>query len=588
MAALFVLVICGCVLMGSCFVTCAVLADNKQRCGMARPCAYVGGFALLWSVPSLLWTFYSPASLCGSTLSKPDTPPTIGVWKCYWCTHPCRESEIVNASTIEDVQRLVARHTKVRVIGTGHATNALYCNGGVLLSLRNICFVSDPQTQENVTTVKVGAGCPIWYVQERLVVHGLHLQGYGAINDQQVGGSIMTALHGAHSSYSFADQLQAVTAVLADGNVHRFDRNNDTFYAWPSSLGTLGVVVDATFQVFPIRVLACNHSTATPERMHALLRDERLDAFRAVTVFPETDFRVTACVLTDLDWRDFTHLFGDAGVETHPSLYQHIGLPLSYLVSNAVPAAQYMQLLATADATTTMLTTAGRSGATYNPFFDQEYSVPLSECRSAIDLLRKHAAHSKHSVIVRKVLANPFWLSWAYRKDVCAIGTSFVDYGKWDAYALHIAYRRNVEREILRRNGSAHPGKLWVSDTSFWSTVQINKFETYRASLDPADKFQNSYTKQLLLQGVRDAPALPPEIQYRMRAWKVAAWFASVVTALSGFVALGCCAYRQTKRCAARNTAANVMTERIHVSSADTTHVGIRQKERSLFLKHRK
>ena len=221
----------------------------------------------LWTVPLLLWIFSSPSSLCHDAFEQ-LIPVNRLPWKCYWCTKPCEQSLLLFPTNISDLQKYVISNSKIRVIGTGHSTNSLYCNKAVLISLTKMCFINTPRITNDLISVKVGSGCQIYHVQKELSRRGLHLRGFGAISDQQIGGSIMTSLHGIKSSYSFADHMQAMTAVLANGDLYKLTKKNETLNAWPSSLGTLGIIVDVTFEVFPIQVMSCNFSYVDIESVH--------------------------------------------------------------------------------------------------------------------------------------------------------------------------------------------------------------------------------------------------------------------------------------------------------------------------------
>lgn len=583
---LFVLTFYVCAFVASCS-TCFIVDNLKSKNGRCRSCAYVGFFFVLWTAPLVLWVGYSPTSLCGTGILHARHPQTTDAWKCFWCTHPCHDSEIVHTKTIEDVQRVVATYPQLRVIGTGHATNSLYCNGAILLSLEDMCFVDAPEVGESMTTVRVGAGCPIWYVQQHLSTHGYYLKGFGSINEQQVGGSVMTSLHGDSSFFSFSDQMQAFTAILADGNIHELNRGNSTFYAWPSSLGMLGVLVELTFEVFPIRVMACLTRTLSAADMQDRLQDSVV-AFSANTMFPEPTFGVKACTITDDDWKDHRDLFKHDDDSTQIALYETFGLSMLYMFSDILPFLRHVLSPTREPERTLRLTTAGRSRGFYNPFFDQEYSVAISECRATIEVLRTYAADSKYSVIIRKVHASPFWLSWAYEKDICTIGTSFVDYGELNAHSNHLEYRQRAEREILRRGGSAHAGKLWVSsETSFWNTAQITRFKAYRDTLDPGGKFLNSYTRQLLQQGRRDNPALPRELHTRTVVWKTFAWLALTITIVVGMITMLCSVHRRV--CSGRY-APRAKTEHVTIELHDKPKMRaatVQAREREKFLMRR-
>lgn len=525
-------------------------------------CAYPVTLLLLWAIPLIVWFLHSPVSVCEGRLFQYHEPVLSDPWRCYWCTHVCKGSRIVLAGSIEEVQRVVATSAKVRVVGTGHATNSLYCNDdktdtaalNVLLSIKRLCFMDDVNDNVFPHTVKVGAGCQISWVQRRLRSHGLHLQGFGAITEQQIGGGIMTSLHGAKSHFSLSDGMTALTAVLPNGDVHQLSRQNETFYAWPSSIGTLGVLLDVTLEVYPIRVMQCHTSRENVSQLQRDLVDDAWTAVSAQVLFPLEYFHVRRCHLTNKKWTNFTHLLEEEKRNHfYLAVYETFGLAAALLFSHLFPRVfSHAMLFDGSDSSTYELTTMLSGTGFYNPFFDQEYSVPTEHCALAIHRLRLLSSEYKYKVILRKVYANPFWLSWAYRNDICAIGTSFVDYGAPGAYARHLEFRVASEQMIRNLGGSAHAGKLWVSrSVPFWTAEQIKRFEQYRLSLDPHDKFQNQYTlerfarktrtqevlsQEALPQEALPQEALPQDMHTRMLSWKTLAWTVLAWTLLAGIV----------------------------------------------------
>jgi len=537
----------------------------------------------LWTVPLLLWNFSSPTSLCHDAF-EPFFPVNRLPWKCYWCTKPCEQSLLLQPTTISDLQRNVVSNTKIRVIGTGHSTNSLYCNNAVLISLSNMCFINTPQITNDLISVKVGSGCQIHHVQKQLSRRGLHLRGFGAISDQQIGGSIMTSLHGMKSFYSFADHVQAITAVLANGELYKLTKENETLNAWPSSLGTLGIIVDVTFEVFPIQVMSCNYSHVDIEGLQNKLLDEQVHAFQAVTIYPlRKMYQIKYCkIIPEQNWTILSHLLVDNVDSLKVAIYNSFVLLLTYMFSAIFP-----HVLASAlhdqssEESKIELTTEFRTTSYRNPYFDQEYSVPIQQCSRALNIIQDLIGDDQYSVIIRKVKSNSFWMSWAYENDICAIGTSFLDYGKLKAYTNHINFRLNAEKKIQEMNGSAHTGKLWVSDTSLWNTEQINKFNMYRRSLDPNNKFQNNYTKQLLGQGVRYDAALPISLQSRMIMWKTSMWFVWIFTLIVGFYS---CAELKNRH---RREVCKVSEVTVELKILESKKIQtVKERERAMFIRH--
>jgi xylitol oxidase len=109
-------------------------------------------------------------------------------------TYQFRAREIVHASSIEEVQTIVARSPRVRALGTRHSFNDIADTSGVLLSVAPI----DPRIEidEAARTVTVGAGTRYGVLAAALESQGWALHNMGSLPHISVGGAISTATHG--------------------------------------------------------------------------------------------------------------------------------------------------------------------------------------------------------------------------------------------------------------------------------------------------------------------------------------------------------------------------------------------------------
>src|ERR1700743_2448896 len=115
--------------------------------------------------------------------------------------------ELVNARTIEDVQRAVAAGGRVRALGTRHSFNDLADNGATLVSVTGIA--ADPVIDEAAGTVTAGAGVSYGTLASVLQARGWAWHTLGSLPHISVGGATATATHGSGS------RNQILSAALA-------------------------------------------------------------------------------------------------------------------------------------------------------------------------------------------------------------------------------------------------------------------------------------------------------------------------------------------------------------------------------------
>ena len=473
---------------------------------------------VLWTIPVTLWFSHPPIGLCRAVRTTS--------WHSQWCTRPCGVTHVV-ATNVSDVQRVVRGSSSVRVVGAGHSVDALQCadHGGVTLSITPMCWVGRVELDD---TVRMGAGCDIAFVQRTLALRGYQLWGFGAIVGQQIGGALSTVLHGNHA-YAFANGLVNLTAVLANGSLYS-PPSVDLRNAWPGSVGTLGVIVEVTMRVGPVYELECH--TRCVEDLSDALRDRDIDSFNARTTSGEVRRRMLKTCT-----RGRRVPASPALEETNayvPATYDTFGLaglglfsPAAWrVVRDAFVSCQETHALEPSNKVFTL--------SLINPFFDQEYAFPVSQCEEALHLLQTNT--TGFTIIVRRLWAHTdLWLTWA-SEDVCLIGLSYVDYGVHDPVRDHNAQREWIERNVVRRLGrGAHLGKLWVSDASImWSALpRVAEFEEYRAALDPEERLQNAYTREMRGTARRSHDAIPDEMTTRLVIWRASVW-ASVALSVAG------------------------------------------------------
>lgn len=173
------------------------------------------------------------------------------------------------AQVAEIVARAHSHGRAVRVAASGHSftaaavTNDLMVRVGALSGIRSI--------DREAMTVTVGAGTPLWKLNELLHAEGLALPNLGDIAYQTVAGAISTSTHGTGVRVGgLATQVRAMRLVDGAGTVVvcDADTNPDVLDVARVSVGALGIITECTLSVVPAFLL---RATEVPMRVDSVL-----------------------------------------------------------------------------------------------------------------------------------------------------------------------------------------------------------------------------------------------------------------------------------------------------------------------------
>ncbi len=162
--------------------------------------------------------------------------------------------EVLRPKSLAELQSIVQKSRKLRVLGTGHSFNACVATSDTLLhsDAWNRVLHLDPEKKQ----VKVEAGIKLKDLNLFLWQKGLAFPSLGDIAEQAMGGLVSTGTHGTGLQWgSFSDgrALVGMELVLADGSLLelRADRPVDkvSLEAARLGLGSLGVIYSLTFQL---------------------------------------------------------------------------------------------------------------------------------------------------------------------------------------------------------------------------------------------------------------------------------------------------------------------------------------------------
>lgn len=161
-------------------------------------------------------------------------------------------ARVNHPETVAQVQALVRRGGKLRVLGSRHSFNTIADTTGHLLTLD--CLDPAPRFDHARRTITVGAGITYGHLGPLLHRHGYALHNLASLPHITVAGACATATHGSgDGNGNLATAVAAMEFVTADGEIVTLSReqHGDDFLGAVVALGGLGVVTRLTLDLVP-------------------------------------------------------------------------------------------------------------------------------------------------------------------------------------------------------------------------------------------------------------------------------------------------------------------------------------------------
>lgn len=211
-----------------------------------------------------------------------STDQQVTNWSSTHSSSPARIYEPHNAQEcLQVLQVFHNRKQKIRPVGTALSPNGLGLSSGsdtCMLSLKELDSI---RVDTKLRTVTVGAGATVSAVLQELKKHGLTLENFSSIQEQQMGGWTQVSAHGTGIRLPPVDEMilhmQIATPTegllsLSDsdsrhihsaGNSIHASVNDHLFRLCKVGLGSLGVVTRLTLKCIPCMDLEEHTSVST-------------------------------------------------------------------------------------------------------------------------------------------------------------------------------------------------------------------------------------------------------------------------------------------------------------------------------------
>ncbi|MEA2573082.1 MAG: alditol oxidase [Chloroflexia bacterium] len=394
--------------------------------------------------------------------------------------------------TIEQVQEIVSRSEKLRVLGSRHSFNDIADTPGDLVSVDRMAASGDLLALDRERhTATIGAAARYGQINRRLHSEGYALHNLASLPHISVAGACATATHGSGDrNGNLATAVSALELVTAGGSVVTLprERDGDEFAGVVVGLGGLGVVTKLTLDVVP----------AFDMRQDAY---ENLAIAQAVEHFEEI---VSAADSVSLftRWRDglVDHLWfkrrvtDDDDFTPAPELF---GATLAQAHRHPIPGLS-------AESCTEQMGIRG-------PWFERlphfrldftpssgeelqsEYLVPRQHAVnaiSAINDLSDRVAPLLQVSEIRTIAADDLWMSPCYRQP--CVGIHFTWRKDWEEVRQLLPV---IEEALSPFDARPHWGKLFTMSPERVRSLypKLPDFQRLLRSYDPQSKFRNRF-----------------------------------------------------------------------------------------------
>jgi xylitol oxidase len=405
-------------------------------------------------------------------------------------------NKVYYPKSVEEVQQLVKKYSKQKVLGTRHCFNTIADSKDNFISLKDMNKVVALDANAHTVTVeggmKYGELCP-WLNDKGFALHNL-----ASLPHISVAGAITTATHGSGvKNGNLATAVSALEIVTADGSVINLSKKDgEKFYAAVVGLGAIGVITKITLNIQPafmMRQYVYEKLLVQQMKQHF---DEIVSAGYSVSLFT--------------DWQ--TENINEVWIKSRTDDASNSEAKTDFF--GAKPATKNLHPIAelSAENCTEQM---GVPGPWYErlPHFKMgftpssgkelqaEYFVPHHHAVDAILAIQRLGKEiGSHLFIseIRTIDADNLWMSPCYKQPSVTIHFTWKQ--EWDAVSKLLPV---IEKELAPYNAKPHWGKLFTLSPKMLASryKKLPEFKKMIAQYDPARKFRNEFLERNIYGG---------------------------------------------------------------------------------------
>jgi xylitol oxidase len=405
-------------------------------------------------------------------------------------------SELHVPENVGQVQELVARSSRLKVLGTRHSFNGIADSTESLLSLEKLNRVTALDHTRNKVTVE--AGIRYGELCQYLHSNGYALHNLASLPHITVAGACATATHGSGDlNGNLATAVHSLEVVKADGETVVFSREqqDEVIAGAVVGLGGLGVVTKITLDVIPVFQMSQYVYDNLPLVHLKEHFDDIFSSAYSVSLF--TDWKKATFNQVWLKRRVTDHASAQVEPEffgaTPATAHRH---PVPGHTSEncneqmGIPGPWYERL---PHFRMDFTPSAGEE-------LQSEYFVPRQDAYHAlcaIDRLREYISPLLHVSEVRTIAEDNLWMSPCYKQESVAI--HFTWKANWGAVQQVLPI---IEKQLAPFHARPHWGKLFAMPPARLQTLyeKLPDFQQLLLHCDPQGKFRNAFLNKYIME----------------------------------------------------------------------------------------
>jgi alditol oxidase len=400
--------------------------------------------------------------------------------------------------SVEDVQKLIKRCSKLRALGTRHCFNRIADSKYNLISTKEMNKVV--ALDANARTVTVEGGIKYGDLSPHLHEKGFALHNLASLPHISVAGSCTTATHGSGvKNGNLATAVNALEIVTANGNVIHLSREKDgeKFLAAVVGLGALGVITKVTLDIQPTFMMRQNVYLNLPMSQLKEHFEKIVSAGYSVSLFT--------------DWQ--SESINEVWIKSHEDdATNNKAMPEFFGAKAATKNMHPIAELSPENCTEQM----GVPGPWYErlPHFKMgftpssgkelqaEYFIPLHNAVDAILAIQRLCAQiGPHLFIseIRTIAADNLWMSPCRKQASATIHFTWKQ--DWPAVSKLLPL---IEKELGPFKAKPHWGKLFTMSPKVLASryEKLNDFKNMIARYDPHGKFRNDFLNRTIYANI--------------------------------------------------------------------------------------
>lgn len=391
--------------------------------------------------------------------------------------------------TVEQLQEIVSRSHKLKVIGARHCFNEIADTTEDHVSLEK--FDQPLVLDRTRRTVTINAGMTYGQLGLQLHQEGFAIHNMASLPHVSVVGACATATHGSgDNNGNLATAVAALEMVIANGDVVTLSREQhpDQFPGAVVGLGAMGVITKMTLDIVPLFMM----QQEVYENLPVAQLEEHFEAVlsSAYSVSLFTDWQQGRVNQIWLKRR----LPSEVGLALAPSFFE----------ATLAPVPRHPLTRLSADPCTVQMGIPGPWHERLPHFrvdhtpasgdeLQTEYFVPRQHAVAAMRAVASVQAQLEPSLLiseVRTIAADTLWMSPSYQQ--AAVGLHFSWKKDWPAVQKLLPL---LEEQLAPFDARPHWGKLFTMAPARVQALyqKLPDFQNLAHAYDPQGKFRNAF-----------------------------------------------------------------------------------------------